>query len=383
MSSGCIVPYAGKRGTVWRIKYADADGKQVQETVGAERDGVTRKQAEAELRERLVRVERKGYTRPKALTFGAWADTWLDEGKARRGWKPRTILVYANTVEHHLKPVFGTTRLEGIRPRDVAGYVRQVMSEPHERFGRPLSAKFVNLHLNVLHNIFKAAIAEELVQTNPVASVERPKVQRRRWRILQPAEVVRVAAGFTDERARRVFLTLMLTGLRRFELQALRWQDVNMLEATLRVVESKSEEGERLIALAPILARELEAHYQASPYRAGTDFVFAHPTRGSRLEHEWYAGEFRAALKAAGITEHVRPFHDARHAALTNMAATGASPIAVMATAGHRSMQTTKQYLHLAGVVFRDESAALERRLLGVQDSGTNSPETALHSGND
>jgi len=64
------------------------------------------------------------------------------------------------------------------------------------------------------------------------------------------------------------------------------------------------------------------------------------------------------------------------------MAATGASPIAVMATAGHRSMQTTKQYVHLAGVVFRDESAALEQRLLGVQDSGTNSPETALQSEN-
>ena len=52
--------------------------------------------------------------------------------------------------------------------------------------------------------------------------------------------------------------------------------------------------------------------------------------------------------------------------ALTNLAATGASPIAVMATAGHRSMQTTKQYVHLAGVVFRDEASALERRLLGI-----------------
>ena len=381
-SGGCVIRYDGKRGTVWRIKWADANGTQVQETVGAECDGVTRKQAEAELRERLVRVERKAYTRPKSLTFSAWADTWLEEGKARRGWKPHTIIVYENTVDKHLKPVFGSTRLDGIRPRDVAAYVRQVMSEPHPRFGRPLSAKFVNLHLNVLHNVFKAAIAEELVQTNPVASVERPKVQRRRWRILQPAEVGRVAAGFTDERARRVFLTLILTGLRRFELQALRWQDVNMLDATLRVVESKSEEGERLIALPPILARELEAHYQASAYRAGSDFVFAHPHRGTRLEHQWYADEFRAALKAAGITEYVRPFHDARHAALTNMAATGASPIAVMATAGHRSMQTTKQYLHLAGVVFRDESAALEERLLGVQSSGTNSPETALLSEN-
>ena len=51
-----------------------------------------------------------------------------------------------------------------------------------------------------------------------------------------------------------------------------------------------------------------------------------------------------------------------------------------MATPGHRSMQTTKGYLHLAGVVFRDEAANLEARLLGLQDPGTNSAEAALLS---
>lgn len=66
-----------------------------------------------------------------------------------------------------------------------------------------------------------------------------------------------------------------------------------------------------------------------------------------------------------------------RHTALTNLAATGASPIAIMTTAGHRSMATTRGYLHLAGVVFNDEASALEQRLLGVQDPGTNSPEPA------
>jgi hypothetical protein len=44
-SGACVIPYYGKRGTVWRIKYRDADGRQVMETVGAERDGVTRKHA--------------------------------------------------------------------------------------------------------------------------------------------------------------------------------------------------------------------------------------------------------------------------------------------------------------------------------------------------
>jgi integrase len=69
-------------------------------------------------------------------------------------------------------------------------------------------------------------------------------------------------------------------------------------------------------------------------------------------------------LTAAGISDYVRPFHDLRHSSLTNGAAAGEQPIALMARAGHRSMSTTKGYLHLAGVVFRDEADALERRLL-------------------
>jgi hypothetical protein len=54
-----------------------------------------------------------------------------------------------------------------------------------------------------------------------------------------------------------------------------------------------------------------------------------------------------------------------RHTAITNDAASGANAIAVMTKAGHSDMKTTRRYMHLAGVVFRDE-AELEKRLLGV-----------------
>lgn len=94
------------------------------------------------------------------------------------------------------------------------------------------------------------------------------------------------------------------------------------------------------------------------------DRVFCHPKRGSMIDDVWWAAQFRKALAAAEIEGHVRPWHDLRHTAITNDAAAGSSGLAVMAKAGHRSMSTTKTYLHLAGVVFRDEADALERRLL-------------------
>ncbi|HEY8776559.1 MAG TPA: site-specific integrase [Gaiellaceae bacterium] len=358
-----VIEYRGKRGTTWRIKYADADGKQAMETIGAERDGVTRKQAEAELRERLVRVERKAYRRPKALTFAEYRATWFEEGKRRRGWKPRTVLTFRTTLDH-LEAFFGPQPLGAIRPRDVAAYTRDAL-ESKRNSGKPFAPKTVQLHLNVLHDVFKTALREELVDSNPVAGAERPKVPARRWRILEPAEIGRVLKAFTDEQARAIFLTVVLTGLRRFELKALRWRDVALVEGVLRVRVSKSEEGERLIALSPTLVDALSEHWRRSAFQGDDELVFCHPERGSMIDDVWWAARFREALKAAGITDHVRPWHDLRHTAITNDAAAGSSELAVMSKAGHRSMSTTKTYLHLAGVVFRDEADALERRLLG------------------
>ena len=284
-----------------------------------------------------------------------------EEGKVRRDWKPQTVTVYRGVLEH-LKAELGSSRLDSIRPRDVAAYTRHALDG--------FAPKTVNLHLNVLADVFKTAKAEELVESNPVDGAERPKVRRRRWRILEPVEVGRVLRAFTDEQARTMFLTLILTGLRRFELQALRWRDVDLVDGVLRVRESKSEEGERSIALSPTLVAALVEHLGRTRFQRADELVFCHPERGSKIDHEWYAGEFRAALTAAGITDYVRPFHDARHASLTNGAAAGETPLALMARAGHRSMATTNQYVHLAGVVFRDEAAALERRLgLAVESS--------------
>jgi integrase len=336
--------------------YRDATGEQVMETVGAERDGVTEKQAREFLADRLSDVRRKAYRRPQPLTFQTYSERWFEEGKVRRDWKSHTVLTYRIALGH-LTAHFGALRLASIRPRDVTAYVTEAL----DRF----APGTVQLHMNVLHDVLKTAVAEELIDSNPATGVERPKIKRRRWRILEPVEVARVRKAFTDEQARVMFLTLVLTGIRRFELQALRWADVDLVDGVLRIRESKSEEGERAIAISPALAEELWQHRRRSTFQGADERVFCHPERGTKIDSGWYAGEFRVALERAGIDDYIRPFHDVRHASLTNGAAAGENPIALMTRAGHRSMDTTKIYLHLAGTVFRDEAAALEQRLLG------------------
>jgi integrase len=355
MASGSVIEYRGKRGRVFRIKYADADGRQTMETVGRESDGWTKRKAEAELRDRLVKVERRGWRKPAPLSFAAYAETWFGEGEKRRGWKVSTVDEY-RSIRRRLVAYFGPMPLAAIRPRDVAAFIA----------GHENGPATISRDVSLLHAIFGTAQREELVETNPAARAERPKLPPFRPQILEPVEVARVAKAFVDEQARAVFLTLVLTGLRRSELQRLRWRDVDFVESVLRVRASKTEEGVRSIALPKTLAEELWQQRRRSNFQGDDELVFCHSERGTIYRAETFKNALTAALTAAGVDKRPRPFHDLRHTAITNDAAAGSSPIAVMAKAGHANMATTKRYLHLAGVVFRDEADALERRLLGL-----------------
>lgn len=217
-----------------------------------------------------------------------------------------------------------------------------------------------------------------MVESNPAERAERPKAPKRQWRILEPAEVARLEKAFSEEQNRAAFLTLILTGVRRSELQRLRWRDVDLLAGVLRVVDSKTEEGIRSIALAPQLAAELAEHYKRTSYRGADELVFCHPKRGTIYRAERFQKALEAAQEAAGVEGKLRPFHDLRHSAITHDAASGSSAIAVMTKAGHTNMATTRTYLHLAGVVFRDEAVELERRLLGGEDSSRVESSTDL-----
>jgi integrase len=358
-----VIRYEGKKGTVWRIKYADADRQQVQETLGSERDGWTKRKAEAELRERLVKVERKSYRRPKPLTFGEYAQKWFAEGAARRRWKPSTVLQY-RSLQRRLIEHFGHYQLGAIRPRHIAEYVARQRVDLGPSVARDLA---------LLHAIFKTAVREELVESNPAAGAEYPKSPRRRWRILEPVEVSRVFKAFTDGQARTVFLTLVLTGVRRSELQALRWRDVDLIENVLRVRDSKTEDGIRSIALSTTLVEELWQHRRRSSFQGADELVFCHPERGTTYRACTFEEALRTALAVAGVEGRIRAFHDLRHTAITNDAAAGANPVALMTKAGHSDMKTTRIYMHLAGQVFRDEAERLQARLLGADED----PEAA------
>src|SRR5215211_8345428 len=73
----------------------------------------------------------------------------------------------------------------------------------------------------------------------------------------------------------------------------------------------------------------------------------------------------RAVHDLSAVKKTMRPFHDGRHTSITNSAAAGLSPAALMARAGHSDFKTTQGYIDLAGETFRAEAELLEQRLFG------------------
>jgi len=174
--------------------------------------------------------------------------------------------------------------------------------------------------------------------------------------------------SFDDALARVMFLTLVLTAVRRSELLALCWRDVSLTERRLRVADSKTETGIRSIAIPPSLTAELEAHYQRTAFKGDDERVFRLPQQSYRRMYEHYRDALERAFQRAGLAwpEGFRPCHDLRVTGATNELLAGASKETLMVKLGHADFRTTQRYVNLAGVVFADEAAALEARMNGA-----------------
>ena len=384
MRNGSVIRYAGKRGVSWSIRYRDASGRRVSETL---RDVRSEREAAEVLRERLVDVKREGRRKLEPVTLAAFAREWLDSYPATKDLKRSTTEGYTSIIEGHLIPELGRLQLAAIDAGELDRYLARKRKQE-------LAPRTLNRHLNLLHSLFKAAEGRGLVRSNPVSAVERPREPRRRWRILTPAEIGAVERAFAEladevedenrtwcEQARVVFLTVVSAGLRRGEVLGLRWRDVALADpagATLRVRETwvrggpdtpKSAKSERTFAIGR-LAAELFDHRGRTAYSGEDERVFCNPLTGGPLDPKRYAVTLRAALKRAKVDDYVRPFHDGRHTNITNAAAAGVSPAALMARAGHSDFATTQLYIDLAGETFREEAELADERLFGATTRG-------------
>jgi integrase len=329
----------------------------VKRKLGAKRktgtaDGLTRSQAERELRRRME-TERV-VAGPQRRTVDQAGRAYIDHLEHVMERKRTTIADYRGYLRKHLGPFFGEQPLDKIDAMKVTAYLLAKKREG-------LSSKTVQNHLNFAHGIWVFSVKRGWALTNPVALVDRPKSARsshRRIQFLQPEELEALVRAVPDDLLgdveRPLYLCAAMTGLRQGELIALRWRDVDWTASRIRVAESfthghfdspKNHRG-RSVPLADRLAQELDLHFQHSLWTRDNDLVFAHPLTGHVFDASKIRKRFNDAIERAEL--HRITFHELRHTFGTQMAAAGAPLRAIQEWMGHADASTTEIYAHYA-----------------------------------
>jgi site-specific recombinase XerD len=182
------------------------------------------------------------------------------------------------------------------------------------------------------------------------------RVPRTLPKILAPAEVDRLLAALRTSRDKAMVLAMVLAGLRRCEVLGLRMADVRAGDRRLFVAEGKGGH-QRVVPVAGRFLQVLGDYlHDERPAAAPTDRLFVvlkGPRCGLPLSAEGLDEILAGARRRAGL-EHAT-CHELRHTCLTRLREAGMALEAVQAQAGHRSIESTRIYLHLTNDWLADQ----------------------------
>jgi len=336
----------------------------------------TKKDAERRLGELLQAVDNGSYVKPEKMTVGEHLENWLKE-YVLVNTAPRTAEDYEMVIRLHLIPALGNLPLSRLRPEHIQRYYSDKLTNGRCDGKGGLSPKTVRNHHHILHSTLQNAMKLGLIVRNPADAVAVPRVQRSEVQAWDKAEVTAFLEGIKGTTYYPIFYLALYTGMRRSEILALRWQDVDLLLGQVYVSRSlhrlkggelvfrstKSDKGRRTIALPPSAVLLLREHREKQQLEKAMmdstlgedDLVFGHPD-GTPFVPDTITHVWQKILKKSEI-KRIR-LHDARHTHATVLPAQGVHPKIVQERLGHSSIQMTiDTYSHvLPGL---QEAAAL------------------------
>ncbi len=337
-----------------------ANGTRINRRLGpkrarGEREGLTAAQAEAELRRLMAEIKPSTAPQGEHMTVTEAARRYVRHAK-RLGRKPSTCANIDGDTRIHLTPFFAEQALDTIRYKDVIDLIALLESKGLA----PKTIRNVIGSLSAICN-FARAPQRRWMSSNPCEGVELPAVpETTEVRYLTLEQVDALIAHLPPSpflRLDRVlFLTAALTGLRKGELVALRWRDIDWQSQRIRVRRNytrgafgtpKSRRSARAVPMADELAGALDRYYKQSHWQADDDLVFAHPTTGGVMAKSNLSRRMTVALRDAGLDETHR-FHDLRHTFGTRAAAAGVPMRTLQEWLGHRDFATTLIYADYA-----------------------------------
>ena len=316
----------------------------------------TKRQAQVECARLISIIQGGTYLEPSKTTLAQFFDRWLDHMKSQIS--PKSHSRYSELARKNLSPLLGSVVLTKLRPAAISAAYSKALTEGRRDGTGGLSPQTVTHMHRVLKQALGQAVKWELLNRNPADAVDPPRTDRGLMQTYDLDQTAELIEAMRPTRMLVPALLAVLCGMRRGEVAALRWKNLDLSTGQLAVLESAEQVGSkvryktpkngkgRMLALSASLVDELRAHRlrQAEELlRVGVrlsddTFVVAQadgtPLQPDTLTQDWFR-------KLAGTSLPRIRFHDLRHAHATHMLASGVHPKVASERLGHSKIGIT------------------------------------------
>jgi integrase len=360
-------PATGKRKRKWHS--LEATGK---------------RQAQIECAGIISAINGGTYFEPDKTTMTQFLDRWLDHMKSQVS--PRSHERYVEIARKNLAPLIGSVILTKLKPVQISAAYSTALASGRRNGKGGLSPRTVHHLHRILKQALRQAVRWQLLPRNPVDAVDPPKVERHR---LDTYDMAQTAKLIEEMRNTRMFLPTILAvlcGLRRGEIAAIRWRNVNLATGQLAIVESAEQTKvgvrykepksgrARTIALSATVIDALHAHRlrQAEELlrlgvRQSDDMFMVTQTDGQPLQPQSLTHEWVRLLSGCALPR-IR-FHDLRHAHATHLLSAGVHPKIASERLGHSKVGITLDlYSHVLPGMQEDAAALVDGALRSAQE---------------
>ncbi len=331
-----------KNGNFWIDYYAN--GRRKREKVGP-----SKTLAQKALKKRQIEVAENKFLDVKKehkIKFKDFAQTYAETyGKKKRSW--------ASTDKHYLKRLltfFGDKYLHEITPFLVQKYQTQRRQETTKRSAL-VSVAYVNRELACLKCMFRLAIEWGHATENPVKKIKFEKENNSRVRFLEKEDLKRLIEC-CNPGLKPIVLLAVNTGMRKAEIQNLKWRDLDIQRGYLTLTTTKNGETRRvpLNQTAQEVLLGVRKHPESSYIFCNIDGI---PYN--------FRSAFEKAVKRAKIENF--HFHDLRHTAASYLAMSGVDLNTIREILGHKSLTMVLRYAHLSPTHQANAVSRLDRQM--------------------
>jgi integrase len=294
------------------------------------------------------------------LTVEDYLEQWLQD-YCWSSLTPRSAESYQYIVRTHLLPSLGKILLTQLKPQHLQHLYAEKLSVGRSDGKGGLSNRTVRYCHVTLHKALSNAVKLGMIPRNVADAVEAPKVRHHEMQTMTESDIHIFLEFAKSTPYYALFYTLLFTGMRRSEILALRWSDVDLILCQVSISrtihqlhngkiiygEAKTAKSRRMIALSPSATIVLREHWEAQqklreslgllPF-TDDDLIFCQfdgrPYLPDSITHAWHKLALRCGLKGVRL-------HDARHTHASLMLKQGIHPKIVQERLGHSSIQIT------------------------------------------